>query len=65
MVRFKNRMTQLLALHIADAHGRLHHVEIPAQGSKEWPRFTRIADYGVDVGVKIRNKYLSIEPVKP
>ena len=63
-VRFKNRMTQLLALHLTDADGRLHHVEIPAQGSVDWPRFARLADYGVDVGIKIRNKYLSIEPVK-
>lgn len=58
-------MTQLLALHIADANGKLHHVEIPAAGTKEWPRFARLADYGVDVGIKIKRNLLSLEPVKP
>ncbi len=65
LVRFRNRMTQLLAVHIVDANGKLHHVEIPAMGTKEWPRFAKLADYGVDVGVKISRKYLSVEPVKP
>lgn len=65
LVRFRNRMTQLLAVQMADANGKLHHVEIPAAGTKDWPRLARLADYGVDVGIKIKRNLLSLEPVKP
>ena len=65
LVRFRNRMTQLLVIQIEDANGKLHHVEIPAMGSKVWLACNpgSATRYGVDVQLKMRRGYLSMEPV--
>jgi len=56
-VRIRNNLRQMIPVNVRDKNGKTHGIEIPAYSDYTWPD---VPDFGPDLMVKTRQKYLSI-----